>query len=468
MKPTSLPALATRREFLWQAGGGLTGLALADLLVQDGLAAEGAPRPELNGGIHHPARVRRVIQLFMNGGVSHVDSFDYRPELQKRNGEKGGGGTLLASPFTFERFGKAGRLVSMLFAHQAKHVDDLTFLSGMYTGNSTHGISSYMMNTGFGLPGFPCLGAWVSYGLGQISQNLPAFVVLPDKVGMPYNGVGNFTSGFLSALHAGTVVKAGGRTPIPDLFAHERHKFVTPDADREGMSLLGKLNAGHHRQHPEDARLDARIAAYEMAARMQSSAPEAFDLSQETEATHQAYGLNGKLSDDFGRRCLLARRLAERGVRFIQVWSGQDGMSGNWDNHGDIAKNFKTQAEKVDQPTGALIQDLKQRGLLADTLLMFCTEFGRTATSQGSTGRDHNGHAFTVWLAGAGLKPGFSYGETDEFGAKAVVNTTNHHDFHATVLHLLGIDHTRLTFRHNGIDRRLTDVHGRVIKEILA
>jgi hypothetical protein len=458
--------LSHRREFLWHCGGGLAGLALADTLVRDGCAAE-SPRPDWNGGLHHPAKVRRVIQLFMNGGVSHVDTFDYRPELHRRHGMKHSGGTLMKSPFAFRQYGDCGRWVSDIFSHQARHVDDLTFLHAMHTDNSTHGTSSYMMNTGFGRAGAPCLGAWVSYGLGQLSENLPAFVVLPDAVGMPYNGEGNFSSGFLSAEHASTTIRTGNRVPIADLFADEQHKFVTPAADRAGLALLDRFNRGHLARHPADTRLEARIASYQMAARMQLSAPEAFDLSRETEATQRSYGIGDKLADDFGRRCLLSRRLIERGVRFVQVWSGHDGASNNWDNHGDIANTIKAQANKVDQPTGALIADLKQRGLLEDTLLMFCTEFGRTATSQGS-GRDHNGYCFSVWLTGAGLKPGFAYGESDEVGQKASIGKTDHHDFHATVLHLLGIDHTRLTFPHNGFNRRLTDVHGRVVKEIFA
>lgn len=460
---TSARPLTSRREFFWNCGGGLAGLALSDLLVREGFAAEGTPRPELNGGLHHPAKARRVIQLFMNGGASHMDTFDYRPELHRRHGERG----LMKSPFEFTQHGQSGKWVSSAFPHQAQHVDDLAFLMAMHTDNSVHGLSSYMMNTGFALAGFPCLGAWTSFGLGRLSDNLPAFVVLPDRVGMPYNGEGNFSCGFLSAEHSATVVQAHARTPIADLFASERHRFVTPEADRDGLALLQRFNREHQNRHPSDTRLDARISSYEMAARMQTSAPEAFDLSQETEATKRAYGLGQTITDDVGRRCLLARRLVERGVRFVQVWSGHDGAGNNWDNHGSIAVGMKQQADKVDQPIGALIQDLKSRGLLEDTLLMWCTEFGRTSHSTGG-GRDHNGNCFTVWLAGAGVKAGVAHGESDEFGSRAAIGRTDHHDFHATVLHLLGIDHTRLTFPHNGINRRLTDVHGQVIREILS
>lgn len=463
---SAVQPLSSRREFLWQCGGGLAGLALSDLFVREGFAGE-TPRPEFNGGVHHPAKVRRVIQLFMNGGASHMDTFDYRPELQRRHGANVGGGPLMKSPFEFKQHGQSGRWVSSVFPHQARHVDDLGFLMAMHTDNSVHGLSSYMMNTGFALAGFPCLGAWVSFGLGRLSENLPAFVVLPDRVGMPYNGEGNFSSGFLSSQHNATIIQAHQSPPIADLFAAERHRFVTPEADRDGLALLQRFNRAHQSRNPSDTRLDARIASYEMAARMQMSAPEAFDLNQETETTKRAYGIGQTITDDVGRRCLLARRLVERGVRFVQVWSGHDGAGNNWDNHGSIAVGLKQQADKVDQPIGALIQDLKSRGLLEDTLLMWCTEFGRTSQSQG-TGRNHNGNCFTVWLAGAGVKAGYAHGSSDEFGARAAEGRTDHHDFHATVLHLLGIDHTRLTFPHNGINRRLTDVHGRVIHEILS
>lgn len=453
--------LSTRREFTWQLGAGLTGLALADLLACEGYADD-RPNPELNGGIHHRAKVRRVIQLFMNGGTAHMDTWDYRPMLQHRPERN-----MLSSPFAFRQHGRSGHWVSSVFPHQARFVDDLCFLHAMHTDNSVHGLSSYMMNTGFARAGYPCLGSWVSYGMGRLSDNLPSFVVLPDKVGMPYNGEGNFSSGFLSSEHSATIIQAHLRNPIADLRAADRYRFVTPDADRDGLTLLQRFNREHRDRHPADTRLDARIASYEMAARMQISAPEAFDLSRETEATKRSYGIGTPISDDVGTRCLLARRLIERGVRFVQVWSGHDGAGNNWDNHGDIAGGLKRQADKVDQPIAGLIQDLKQRGLLEDTLLLWATEFGRTAMSQGS-GRDHNGNCFTVWLAGAGVKAGYSHGQSDAFGARAAIDTTTHHDYHATVLHLLGIDHTRLTFLHNGFNRRLTDVHGEVIREILA
>ncbi|MEY2600338.1 MAG: hypothetical protein RLZZ142_2597, partial [Verrucomicrobiota bacterium] len=462
----------SRRDFLCQYGGGFAGLALTHLLARD-LPASPSRFPSASSPLpHHPPKVRRVIQLFMNGGISQVDSFLYRPELQRRAGQKDDGKNLFASPFAFAQHGQCGRWISSVFPHHAREVDKMTFLLGMHTDNNIHGTSSYMMNTGFMRAGFPCLGAWVSYGLGQLSENLPAFVVLPDKVGMPYNGEGNFTSGFLSPSHQGTVVRTGERTPIADLFANPRHSFVNPDSDQDGLALLTSLNRSHLATRPADPRLEARIASYEMAARMQLSAPEAFDLSQETPATQAAYGIGSPLADDFGRRCLLARRLVERGVRFVQVWSGHDGPVNNWDNHFDVPKNFPIQAQKVDQPAAALLADLHQRGLLEDTLLLFCTEFGRTPTGQmvgtHPPGRDHNGKSFAIWMAGAGLRPGFAFGDADEFGAKATTDATDHHDLHATILHLLGIDHTQLSVLHNGVNRRLTDVHGRVIHEIFA
>jgi hypothetical protein len=321
-----------------------------------------------------------------------------------------------------------------------------------------------MMNTGFLLPGFPCLGAWVSYALGNLSDNLPTFVVLPDARGLPYNQQGNFSAGFLPAMHQGTVIERG----IPDLFANERYKFATHDADQDGVALLEKLNRTHAAEHPADSRLEARIAAAELAAKMQLSAPEAFDVLHESPATRAAYGLENKVTEDFGRRCLIARRLVERGTRFVQVWSGPQGATQNWDNHGSISKELPPIAASVDQPAAALIRDLKQRGLLEDTLVIWTTEFGRTPFAQGGDGRDHNGGSFVTWLAGGGAKAGVAHGQSDDWGWKAAEGKTWCYDLHATVLHLLGIDHTKLTWRHNGIDRRLTDVHGRVIQSVLA
>jgi hypothetical protein len=463
----------TRREFLWRSGGGLGGVALAHLLARDGLLA--APRPDLNGGLHHWAKVRRVVQLFMNGGASQVDTFDYKPELARLHGKKLGPkerpegftadvGELMKSPFEFKQHGECGRWVSSVFPHQAGCVDDMAFLMAMTTKTNVHGPGSYMMNTGFLLPGFPCLGAWLSYGLGNLVDDLPAFVVLPDARGLPYNNAGDFSAGFLPAQHQGTVIAAG--QPIPDLFA--RRKFATKEADAGGLALLDEFNKAHAAARPGDSRLDARIASYELAARMQLAAPEAFDLSRETAETKTAYGLDDKVTEDFGRRCLLARRLVERGVRFVQVWSGPNGPVNNWDNHADVKKELSAIAASVDKPIAALLGDLKARALFEDTLLIWTTEFGRTPFSQGSIGRDHNGGTFVTWLAGAGVKAGTAYGQSDDWGWQAAEGKTYCYDLHATILHLMGIDHTRLTFRHNGIDRRLTDVHGHVIDAILS
>jgi hypothetical protein len=469
-----------RREFLWRFGGGLGGIALAHLLCRHELLAETplAARADLNGGLHHRAKVKRVIQLFMNGGASQCDTFDYKPQLIKRSGEKfdpgqrveaatSAPGNLMKSPYEWKQHGQSGRWVSSVLPHMATCVDDLAFVMSMASKTNVHGPGVYMQNTGFTLPGFPCMGAWISYGLGSLNQNLPTFVVLPDSRGLPYNSKSTFSSGFLPVAHAGTIINPSARAPIADLFPPDTAKFITPTSERDGLALLNQLNRAHLAEHPGDSRLDARIASYELAAKMQLSAPEVLDLSGETDATKKLYGLDDKPTADFGRNCLTARRLIERGVRFVQVWSGTAGATGNWDNHADIAKELSFIAGSVDKPAAALVQDLKARGLFDDTLLIWTTEFGRMPFSQGSTGRDHNGGTFVSWLAGAGIKAGTAYGESDEWSWKAP-SPTCCYDLHATILHLLGIDHEKLTFRHNGIDRRLTDVHGEVINELLA
>jgi hypothetical protein len=312
------------------------------------------------------------------------------------------------------------------------------------------------------------MGAWISYALGQLTDNLPTFVVLPDARGLPYNQQGCFSAGFLPTVHEGVVLQANAKVAIPDLVPDSRYPFATSQSDRDGLALLQVLNEQHRREHPGDTRLDARIASYELAAKMQLSAPEAFDLSNETSQTHTEYGLGDPSTDDFGRRCLLARRLVERGVRFVQVWSGPQGATNNWDNHGNIQTELPPMAKSVDRPIATLLKDLKARGLDSDTLVIWTTEFGRTPFAQGSLGRDHNGGSFVTWLWGAGIKPGVSHGRSDDWGYQAVENKTWCYDLHATVLHLLGIDHLRLTVRQNGIDRRLTDVHGHVIHEIIS
>ncbi len=469
-----------RRSFLANVGGGFAGLAATEMLLRDGLAAAGEQSSAaLLGGLHHPAKARRVIQLFMTGGASPMDTFDYKPELDRLHGQKLGPekkpegftampGAIMKSPFKFKQHGQSGRWVSSVFPEQAKEVDEMAFLMAMASKTNVHGPGTYMMNSGFLLPGFPCMGAWISYGLGSLTDDLPTFVVLPDAKGLPYNQRGPFTAGFLPAVHQGTVIQAGAPNPVPDLFANARYEFATGQADRDGFELLRRLNVSHADDHPFDSQLDARIRSYELAAKMQLSAPEAFDLGQETAATRNAYGVEEKTTEDFGRRCLLARRLVERGTRFVQVWSGPQGATGNWDNHGSIPKELPPIAASVDRPIAALIRDLRSRGLFEDTLLIWTTEFGRTPFAQGGEGRDHNGGSFVTWLAGAGVKAGTSYGRSDDWGYQAVEGKTYCYDFHATVLHLLGVDHKRLTFRQNGIDRRLTDVHGHVVNEILA
>jgi hypothetical protein len=455
---------------LLQSGGGFAALALADMLHGQ------------SGGFpvqHHTPKVKRIIQLFMTGGASPMDLFDYKPELERLDGQMLGpkekpegftapAGALMKSPYKFAQHGQSGRWVSELFPEQAKLVDQMAFLMAMTTKTNVHGPGTYMMNSGFLLPGFPCMGAWISYALGQLTDNLPTFVVLPDARGLPYNQQGCFSAGFLPTVHEGVVLQANAKVAIPDLVPDSRYPFATSQSDRDGLALLQVLNEQHRREHPGDTRLDARIASYELAAKMQLSAPEAFDLSNESSQTHAEYGLGDPSTDDFGRRCLLARRLVERGVRFVQVWSGPQGATNNWDNHGNIQTELPPMAKSVDRPIATLLKDLKARGLDSDTLVIWTTEFGRTPFAQGSLGRDHNGGSFVTWLWGAGIKPGVSHGRSDDWGYQAVENKTWCYDLHATVLHLLGIDHLRLTVRQNGIDRRLTDVHGHVIHEIIS
>jgi hypothetical protein len=346
----------------------------------------------------------------------------------------------------------------------------MAFLMAMQGRSNVHGQSAYLMNNGFLLPGFPCMGAWISYALGNLTDNLPTFIVLPDARGLPYNGRGCFTSGFLPAVHQGTVIKAGASQPIPDLFASDKFAFATRQADGDGLALLNQMNHAHAAQHPSDSRLDARIAGYQLAAKLQLSAPEAFDVMREPESARKAYCLDSsdKPTADFGKRCLLATRLIERGVRFVQVWSGPEGATNNWDNHGNIPTELPPMAASIDKPIAALLRDLRQRGLAEDTLVVWTTEFGRTPFSQGSLGRDHNCGSFVSWLWGAGIKPGITHGVSDDIGYQAANDITTGYDMHATILHLLGIDHEKLTVRTNGVDRRLTDVHGHVVKQILA
>lgn len=472
----------TRRGFLTSLSSGIGGIALASLMARDQLLADAPkPRPEFNGGLHHRAKVRRIIQLFMNGGASQCDMFDYKPRLVELHGQKfdpGAGqrveasistpGSVMKSPFTWTKHGECGRWVSSALPHTAKHVDDLAFLGAMTAKSNVHGPAAYLQNTGFTLPGFPCMGAWISYGLGNLQDNVPAFVSLPDTRGLPYNGRSAFSAGFLPANHQGLILRGNAPQPITHLRPPAWANHITPASRTEGLELLNQINLTHAEARPGDTNLLARMQSYEAAAQLQLAAPEMFDMSAESQATKQMYGLNDAATSSFGGNCLLARRMIERGVRFVQVWSGHGGGSGNWDNHTDIPKELAFIAGSSDQPTAALIADLKERGLFDDTLLIWTTEFGRMPFSQGSVGRDHNGGTFVSWFAGAGIKPGVWHGESDEWSWKAVNQVTTCYDFHATILHLLGIDHEKLTFYHNGIQRRLTDVHGHVVKEVLS
>ena len=473
--PTLSSDGANRRRFLGQIGGGFGSVALTQMLSRDVL---GNGKLEFNGGLHHRAKVRRVIQLFMTGGASPMDTFDYKPELERLHGQKLGPsekpegftavpGALMKSPFKFKQHGQSGRWVSEVFPHQAKWVDEMAFLMAMSSKTNVHGPGTYMMNSGFLLPGFPCLGAWTSYALGNLSDNLPSFVVLPDSKGLPYNQRGPFSAGFLPAIHQGTVINANPNSSIPDLFPKEQFDFANRKADQDGLALLHRLNREYQVDRSHDSELESRMLSYELAAKMQLSAPEAFDLGRESKITHQAYGTGDSITGDFGRRCLLARRLSERGTRFVQVWSGPQGATENWDNHGSIPKELPPIAASVDRPIAALIEDLKSRDLFDDTLLIWTTEFGRTPFAQGGEGRDHNGGTFVTWMAGAGIKPGTAYGQSDEWGYQTAEGKTYCYDLHATILHLMGIDHKKLTYLSNGINRRLTDVHGHVINEIL-
>ena len=472
-----------RREFLWRFGGGLGGIALAQMLAEQGLLAAPDPIPpkaSLNGGLHHRATAKRVVQLFMSGAASQCDTFDYKPKLIERHGQKfdpGGKvelfqsepGPCMKSPWAWKQYGQCGKWVSDLVPHLGGCVDEMAFIHSMVSKSNVHGPATFMQNTGFVLPGFPHMGAWISYGLGSLNQNLPTFVVLPDSRGLAPNGAANWSAGFLPASHQGTMIRTGKPNPIFDLFPHESATNLTPESERDGLELLRQMNADHLAARPGDSLLEARISSFELAARLQLAAPEALDLSKETEATKKLYGLDEKITEDFGRSCLIGRRLLERGVRFVQIWSGADNgfPRRNWDNHEDIARDHAEMGKSMDGPAAALLLDLKARGLLEDTVVLWTTEFGRMPCGQGAKGRDHNPFAFTNWLAGGGIKSGVSYGQSDEWSYKVAEHPVYCYDVHATVLHLLGIDHEKLTFRHNGIDRRLTDVHGSVIEEIL-
>jgi hypothetical protein len=480
-----------RRDFLWRAGGGLGGIALAALLGRERLLGAG-PRPD--GGLHHAPKAKRVVQLFMAGGASHIDLFEHKPELVKRDGKpsdfgepveafQNGLGPWLAPVFPFKPHGECGKMLSDAVAPLGAVVDRMAFVHNVVGKTGVHSQGTLLQTTGFNRPGFPSAGSWVSYGLGGLGDNLPAFVVLPDHRGLPSNGTKNWDAAFLSAQHAGTVIDPASKTPIADLFPDERARLGNRDGDADGVALLNRLNREHAASRAGDGRLDARIRSYEMAARMQLAAPEALDLSRETKEVLRLYGLDGpsdwpkeinapEEAAHFGRKCLVARRLLERGVRFVQVWSGNDNgfPRRNWDSHEDVRRDHGPLALGMARGAAALIADLARLGMLDDTIVLWTTEFGRMPSSQGGKGRDHNPYCFTNWLCGGGIKGGVTFGPSDEWGYKPAdrKKPTEVYDIHATVLHLLGIDHTKLTVRHDGIDRRLTDVHGHVLPDLLA
>jgi len=470
-----------RRDFLTRFGTGLGGIALAAILRRERRlsAAEVLP-PSAQPLPHHPPKAKRAIQIFLQGGLSQVDSFDYKPELAKDHGKAlpdsekpdvffGKVGLLHQSHWPFRRRGQSGLWVSDLFPNIAELADELTLIRSMVSSTGNHTPGTYEAISGFRMMGFPVMGAWLSYALGSETDDLPAFVVLADVRGIPTGGANNWTSAFLPARHQGVLFRTKG-PPVSDLHSTTEIKEETRLARND---LLAEMNRRHWAQRQGNDALAARMRSYELAAKMQLAVPGAVDLEQESLKTRALYGLDRSECADFGRSCLLARRLLERGVRFVQLWSGAELGGPTWDSHGNVPGEHDREAKRIDWPIAGLLRDLRQRGMLDDTLVIFNTEFGRTPFAQSEAGtlgkgRDHNQTAFTVWLAGAGLRPGVSYGETDPWGYKVVSKPTTVHDFHATILHLMGIDHEHLTFYHNGILRRLTNVHGEVINEILA
>ena len=475
----------SRRDFLWQAGGGLGGIALASMLAeQRELSAAGT---NMHPACVFPPKAKRVIQLFMAGAASHVDLFDYKPELVKHHGKpsdfgetvetfQNGLGPWLKPIWEFAPYGECGKLLSEVVAPLGKVVDDMAFVHNLVGKSGVHSQATFLQTTGFVLPGFPGMGSWVSYALGSLNENLPTFVVLPDHRGLASNGVKNWDSAFLPSQHSGTSIYPDSQTPINDLFPHPSATYINRESESAAQSVLARLNQQHKKTREGDQRLDARIHSYELAARMQLAAPEALDWKHEPLHVLKLYGLDdgprtwpSEINADeetfyFSQKCLTARRLLERGVRFVQIWSGNDNgfPRRNWDSHEDVERDHGPLSLGMARGAAALIQDLKQRGMLEDTLILWTTEFGRMPSSQGGKGRDHNPYVFTNWLCGGGIKAGVTCGESDQWGYKPLDRNhpTQVYDIHATVLRQLGIDHTKLTWRHNGIDRRLTDVHG--------
>ena len=483
--PNRTPCGRTRREFLWQVGGGFAGLALVDLLDRDGFfsakAAEAAPasqdgKPYLLAPKrpHFPTKAKHCIFLFMNGAPSQVDTFDPKPVLEKFDGTPYQGkakvgsngrpiGYLMKSPFPFTNHGQSGLPISSLFPHIAQHADDLCVLRAMHTDTAAHASGCLQMNTGSVLIGRPCLGSWLSYGLGTQNENLPSFVVMTDPRGGPIGSASNWSAGFMPAAYQGTLFRATGM-PLLDLATPAG---VSPRSQRDSLDLLAKLNDQHLAAHPGDSELSARILSYELAYRMQTSAADVVDVDKEDAATRALYGVDDPRTADFGRKCLIARRLIEKGVRFVQLYSGGGHLEETWDGHGDCITNHRLHAGETDQPIAALMTDLKRSGLWDETLLVWGGEFGRTPTSEGvgKPGRDHNWQGFSMWLAGGGVRGGQAIGATDELGFLGVEDRYHVSDLHATILHLMGLDYSRLTYYYQGLDQKLTGTE-RVIQLI--
>jgi len=471
--------LITRRSFLARSGGGVGSLALAALLADQQLLAAPslqAPNPLAPKPPHFAPRAKRVISIFLFGGLSHIDSFDPKDELTRQDGTSVAGrpgfdtmgrsapGKLMKSPWEFRRYGKCGMPVSALFPNIGELADELALVRSMKSESNNHVPALYHMLTGSTLGGRPGLGSWATYGLGSENQNLPGFVVMTDPRALVGGGASNWSSGFLPANFQGVQFRSTGQ-PVLHL---QPPKSLPEGRQRKQIDLINRLNQEFLERHPGESELSARIRSYELAYQMQSEATEAVDIEKETAETKRLYGLEGEQTALFGRQCLLARRLVERGVRFVQLFSGGGVFDQNWDAHNGMVKNHELHAGEIDVPVAGLLKDLRRRGLMDDTLVVFHTEFGRMPFTEGSTGRDHNPHAFSVWLAGAGIKGGTIYGATDDIGYHTSENTQTVFDLNATILHLLGLDHERLTYHYNGRDMRLTDVSGVVMKPILA
>ena len=465
-------ALTTRREMLCRAANGFGGLALAWLAARDAAASAGRPLNPLGvEATHFPARAKSVIFLYMDGGPSQLDTFDPKPRLAREHGQPirikapptqfNDNGNVFASPWEFRKRGQSGIEVSDLLPHMATCVDEMAVIRSMVADNSEHTAANYMLHTGFSMQGRPSMGSWITYGIGSESENLPGFVVLDNGL-IPAGGADNFGSGFLPAAYQGTLFRPGSK-PIANVEPRES----SGDIQQAKLALLRNLNRGVVERLGSVTEIDAAIANYELAARMQTAVPELIDLRGESEATKRLYGLDRKETEGFGRQCLMARRLVERGVRFVECLTPKIKGVDRWDQHGELQKGHTLNAQATDQPVAGLIKDLKSRGLLEQTLVIWGAEFGRTPMSQGTSGRDHNPFGFTMCLAGGGVKGGTVYGATDDYGYFAVESKVHIHDLHATALHLLGLDHKRLTFRFSGRDMRLTDVHGEVVRGVL-